>query len=373
MLLFLSGQVTVTGCNVSMLRMTPQWLRRILLFLLDTGWNTSSRFVLLVVVLLLRLFLCGNFTNKVFHHQMSSGVRLPVPELFGKTRSPKIHVPCARDLHWELAHLARDAKRTIKQAPQREWQITWNLEGVWGSASLVTSECSRLWRRDLAHQVHGWNKSGVAHRRAWLRAMYAAWESGILLENVLQKVFRTCSVLYILTWKCASRHSGVQFFHNIPQRNFKKWSETVSFLRFWLENVLLAIAACNFSTSQLQKVVRPWGVLYSLTWKCASRHSGVQFFHIWTSKSGPRPSVFYDLDLKMCFSLQRRAIFPHRYFQKWSEHARNVCSLREWHFTWKCASKSVPNMQCFVHFDLKMCFSPQRRAIFPQRNFKKWS
>ena len=24
-----------------------------------------------------------------------------------------------------------------------------------GSASLVTSECSRLWRRDLAHQVHG--------------------------------------------------------------------------------------------------------------------------------------------------------------------------------------------------------------------------
>ena len=151
-----------------------------------------------------------------------------------------------------------------------------------------------------------------------------------------------------------------------PQRNFKKWSETVSFLRFWLENVLLAIAACNFSTSQLQKVVRPWGVLYILSWKCASRHSSVQFFHIWTSKSGPRPSVFYDLDLKMCFSLQRRAIFPHRYFQKWSEHARNVCSLKEWHFTWKCASKSVPNMQCFVHFDLKMCFSPQRRPQNPK-------
>ena len=28
-------------------------------------------------------------------------------------------------------------------------------------------------------------------------------------------------------------------------------------------------------------------------------------------------------------------------------------------------------MQCFVHFDLKMCFSLQRRVIFQHRNFKK--
>ena len=61
-------------------------------------------------------------------------------------------------------------------------------------------------------------------------------------------------------------------------RNFKKWSEPVSFLAFWLWNVLLATAACNFSTSQLQKVVRPWQFFSILTWKCASRYSGVQFF-----------------------------------------------------------------------------------------------
>ena len=60
--------------------------------------------------------------------------------------------------------------------------------------------------------------------------------------------------------------------------NFKKWSEKVSFLTFWLENVLLATAAYNFSTSQLQKVVRECSVLYIFTWKCASRYSGVQFF-----------------------------------------------------------------------------------------------
>ena len=49
------------------------------------------------------------------------------------------------------------------------------------------------------------------------------------------------------------------------------------FCTFLLENVLLATAACNFSTSQLQKVVRTWHVLYIFTWKCASRHSGVLF------------------------------------------------------------------------------------------------
>ena len=60
--------------------------------------------------------------------------------------------------------------------------------------------------------------------------------------------------------------------------DFKKWSEPVSFLTFWLWNVLRARAACNFSTSQLQKVAREWCVLNIFTLKCASRHSRVQFF-----------------------------------------------------------------------------------------------
>ena len=101
----------------------------------------------------------------------------------------------------------------------------------------------------------------------------------------------------------------------------KKWPESVSFLAFWLQNVLLATAACNFSTSQLQKVVWDRQFFNILTLKCASRHSGVQFFHIATSKSGPRMLCFVHFDLQMCFSLQRRAIFPHRNFKKWSENA----------------------------------------------------
>ena len=89
----------------------------------------------------------------------------------------------------------------------------------------------------------------------------------------LQKVVRSWRVLYIFTWKSASRHSGVQFF-NIST---SKWSETEMFCTFSLENALLATAACNFSTSQLQKVLRTPQFFSIFTSKCASRHSGVQF------------------------------------------------------------------------------------------------
>ena len=98
--------------------------------------------------------------------------------------------------------------------------------------------------------------------------------------------------------------------------NFKKWSGADMFLTFLLANVLRATAACNFSTSQLQKVVRSWHVLYIFAWKCASRHSGVQFFAISTSKSGPNLTCFVHFHLKMCFSPQRRAIFQHLNFKK---------------------------------------------------------
>ena len=68
----------------------------------------------------------------------------------------------------------------------------------------------------------------------------------------------------------------------------QKWSAPLVLLTFWLRNVLRATTACTFSTSQLVKVVRSWCVLCILTSKCASRHNGVHFFDISTSKSGPK-------------------------------------------------------------------------------------
>ena len=102
-------------------------------------------------------------------------------------------------------------------------------------------------------------------------------------------------------------------------RNFKKCSETLSFLTFLLGNVLLAAAACNFSTSELQKVVWECQFFSILTSKYTSRHSGVQFFNIWTSKSASNLTCFVHFDLNMCFSSQRRASFRHLNFKKCSE------------------------------------------------------
>ena len=91
--------------------------------------------------------------------------------------------------------------------------------------------------------------------------------------------------------------------------------------------------ACTFSTSQLPKVVRTWFVVYILTWKCASRHNGVHFFDIATSKSGPTLRCCVHFDLEMCFAPQRRALFRHPNFQKCSDPGALYI------LTCKCASR----------------------------------
>ena len=98
--------------------------------------------------------------------------------------------------------------------------------------------------------------------------------------------------------------------------------------------MLRATTACTFSTSQLPKVLRPWCVLYIFTSKCASRHNGVHFFDISTSKSGPTLVCFVHFDFQMCFAPQRRALFQHRNVQKWSAPLVFLSIL-----TWKCASR----------------------------------
>ena len=71
--------------------------------------------------------------------------------------------------------------------------------------------------------------------------------------------------------------------------------------------MLRATTACTFSTSEPPKVARTCGALYIFTSKCASHHNGVHFFDVSTSKSGPTMVCFVHFDLEMCFAPQRRA------------------------------------------------------------------
>ena len=156
-----------------------------------------------------------------------------------------------------------------------------------------------------------------------------------------QKRLKTLSFFTLLTSKCASRHNGVHFFD-------------------------------TFSTSEPPKVVRDRQFLTLLTSKCASRHNGVHFFDVATSKSGPRMVCFVHFHLEMCFAPQRRALFQHLNFQKWSEPPSvfniltSKCASRHngVHFFDISTSKSGPTLRCFVHFDLEMCFAPTTACNF---------
>ena len=74
--------------------------------------------------------------------------------------------------------------------------------------------------------------------------------------------------------------------------NLQKWTVHGVLCTFWLGNVLRATTACTFSTSQLRQVVR-------------TPH----------------------FDFEMCFAPQRRALFRHLNFQKWSDHGV-FCTFR---------------------------------------------
>ena len=174
----------------------------------------------------------------------------------------------------------------------------------------------------------------------------------------------------------------------MPQRralfrllNVQKWSGAGVFCTFRVGNVLRATTVCTFLTSQLPKKVRTCCALYIWTRKFASRHNGVHFFDISTSKSGLGMVCFVHFDLEICFAPQQRAFFRHLNFQEGSEPVV-LCTFLTWtcasrhngvHFFDISTSKSGPRLVCFVHFDLDMCFAPQRRTLFQHLIFQKCS
>ena len=86
--------------------------------------------------------------------------------------------------------------------------------------------------------------------------------------------------------------------------------------------------------SERPKVVRTCGALCILTSKCASRHNGVHFFDISTSKSGPNMWCFAHFDFEMCFAPQRCALFSTSQLPK---VVRSWCVL--YILTCRCASR----------------------------------
>ena len=134
-----------------------------------------------------------------------------------------------------------------------------------------------------------------------------------------QKRLKTLTFLHLWLRNVLRATTACTFSTFFRHLNLQKWPEHGVFCTFWLQHVLRATTAGTFSTSQLPKLVRHWGVLYLLTSKCASRHNGVHFFNISTSKTRPALRCFVHFDFQMCFAPQRRALFQHRNVLKWSD------------------------------------------------------
>ena len=108
----------------------------------------------------------------------------------------------------------------------------------------------------------------------WLRNVLRATTACTFSTSQLPKVVRSWCFAHFDFEMCFAPQWRALFRH----RNCQKWSDAEVFCIFSLGNVLRATTACTFSTSQLPKAVRRWGVLYIFTWKCASLYNGVQFF-----------------------------------------------------------------------------------------------
>ena len=182
-----------------------------------------------------------------------------------------------------------------------------------GHTKRCTCHAKSSYRSDAPKCIPSQEISALTSYHLMNMSLYCACHGKCIFADPLQKshaCHRFWNCYKTLTFCSLSTRSTIPCTcHAERHLNVQKWSEPLVFLTFWLPNVLRATTACTFSTSQLPKVVRTPGVFNILTSKCASRHNGVHFFDISTSKSGPTMVCFVHFDFEMCFAPQRRAIF----------------------------------------------------------------
>ena len=151
---------------------------------------------------------------------------------------------------------------------------------------------------------------------------------------------------------------------------FWKCYKTLTFWSLLTKSASLALP--RETTSQRPKVARTYGLFNILPSKCASRHNGVHFFDSATSKSAPKLRCFAHFDFEMCFAPRWRALFRHRNFQKWSEHGvclhilTSKCASRHngVHFFDISTSKNGPSMVCVLYILTSKCASRHNGVHF---------
>ena len=144
-----------------------------------------------------------------------------------------------------------------------------------------------------------------------------------------------------LIWKCASRHNDMPFFDS--------WTAS--------RGLKVARACDNFNI-----------------------FNGAHFFLISPSRIRPKQNCFDIFHFEMCFAPQGMHFFHILTFifvgtPRVLLLFTSACASRHngVHFVYISTSKDYPRMVCFIYSYFKMSFAPQRRAHFRHLNFQKLS
>ena len=183
--------------------------------------------------------------------EWSGGASCPSPAAFEAGSDDKA-APVPKMAGASLGSLARATKpdRKAKQAVAKALALT---EGPYSGPG---GDLAMVWVGPPAIEDATASMSGRSHKSAGKDKQVMGLDAD--MKQVAEAHLSCSSGTSV---KCLEALDPERFL--LPPQDFNKYS---------------AASTCTFSTSQLPKVVRSWGVLYLFTSKSASRHNGVQLF-----------------------------------------------------------------------------------------------
>ena len=261
--------------------------------------------------------------------------------------------------------------------------------------NLTTSNTKQVCETSLIFQV-----DNIKHE-AILRNFLQKWKAecradGLVPMRLANFPFHVSKVLRLPRKSEARSYEALHLSRKIILANLKIWCSAAPLRKSapWPPNISDEHVSCtapatrNASCGSASNVLRLpsfWNLLQKshVLLILDKVHNPLRLPRETTSerhKSGPNMWCFVHFDLEMCFAPQRCALFPHLNFQKWPQHEvfctfwhRNVVRTTTACTFWHRNFRKCSEREVFCTFGFEMCFSPQRRALFEHCNFQKCS
>ena len=246
--------------------------------------------------------------------------------------------------------------------------------------SIYLSTC-KLEKKKLSYETSSIFDLDNVKNEASLRDFLIFWswqdqKRSAILRDFLDKWKVECRAdgLVPLRFAISPLHLG-----KVPRLQRNSDVRSYEVLHLWRKIILANLKIWCSKMQPLSGNQRPDLLTSLMNMSCtapATRHASFQILF-----KCPMPASFFGTATKPFFLgslLARRRIpcachaKPHLNFQKWSEDFEMCFAPRASTFS-TCQLPEVVRHRYFVHFDLEMCFAPQRHPLFRHVNFQKRS